>query len=130
MHRHVYTDDAPQHVANRELGATTTSRVNGCVFCASVHARMYANASKQRDVIQRFLDDGVDAELPDVERAIVDASAKLTRDPRDSYGADLQPLRDLGFSDLEILDTLNYAAFFANANRLMLTLGEPVAPVQ
>lgn len=130
VHRHVYTDDEPRHVANRELGATTTSRINGCVFCASVHARMYANASKQREVIQRFLDDGVDAELPDVERAIVDASAKLTRDPEALTAADLQPLRDLGFDDLEILDALNYAAFFANANRLMLTLGEPTAPAR
>lgn len=64
VHRHVYTDDEPWHSANRELGATTTSRINGCVFCASVHARMYANYSKQRDVIQRFLDDGLDADLP------------------------------------------------------------------
>lgn len=130
VHRHVYTDDAPQHVANRELGATTTSRVNGCVFCASVHARMYAHASKQRDVIQRFLDDGVDADLPPLERAIIDLGAKLTRDPESLTGADLQPLRDLGLSDLEILDVINYAAFFANANRLMLTLGEPVAPTR
>ncbi len=130
VHRHVYTDNEPQHGANREMGATTTSRINGCVFCASVHARMYANYSKQREVIQRFLDEGIDAELPDVERAIVDVSAKLTRDPESLTRADLQPLRDLGLSDLEILDTLNYAAFFANANRLMLTLGEPTAPAQ
>jgi len=31
----------------------------------------------------------------------------------------------LGLDEIEILDILNYAAFFANANRLMLTLGEP-----
>ena len=130
VHRHVYTDNEPGHVAARELGATTTSRINGCVFCASVHSRMYANASKQRDVIQRFLDDGIDAELPDVERAIVDLGAKLTRTPEALTSADLQPLRDLGFSDIEILDVINYAAFFANANRLMLTLGEPTAPVK
>jgi uncharacterized peroxidase-related enzyme len=128
VHRHVYTADEPRHNANRELGATTTSRINGCVFCASVHARMYANNSNKRDVIQRFLDDGLDAELPDVERAIVDVAAQLTRDPESLTSADLQPLRDLGFDDIEILDVINYAAFFANANRLMLTLGEPVPP--
>lgn len=127
VHRHVYTDNEPQHGASRELGATTTSRINGCVYCASVHARMYANYSKQRDVIVRFLDQGVDADLPALERAVVDASAKLTLDPESLTSADLQPLRDLGLDDLEILDILNYAAFFANANRLMLTLGEPTA---
>jgi uncharacterized peroxidase-related enzyme len=89
---------------------------------------MYANNSKKRDVIQRFLDDGLDAELPDVERAIVDVAAQLTRDPESLTSADLQPLRDLGFDDIEILDVINYAALFANASRLMLTLGEPVPP--
>jgi uncharacterized peroxidase-related enzyme len=127
VHRHVYTSDDPAHGARRELGATTTSRINGCVYCASVHARRYAQYSKQRELIERFLTDGVDVELPPVERAIVDITAQLTHDPESLAATDLQPLRDLGFDDLEILDILNYAAFFANANRLMLTLGEPVA---
>jgi uncharacterized peroxidase-related enzyme len=125
VHRHVYSSTDPEPTAWRELGATTTSRINGCVFCASVHARMYAAASKQRDLIQRFLDEGLEADLPPIERAVVDLSAKVTLDPEALTAADLQPLRDLGLDDLTILDTINYAAFFANANRLMLTLGEP-----
>jgi len=125
VHRHVYTSDEPEPASWRELGATTTSRINGCVFCASVHARIYANLSKKRDLIQRFLDDGIDTNLPPIERAIVDLSAKLTTDPESVAAEDMEPLRALGFDDLGILDVINYAAFFANANRLMLTLGEP-----
>jgi uncharacterized peroxidase-related enzyme len=129
VHRHTFVpaDDA-ELGAHRELGATTTSRINGCVFCASVHSRMYANYTKKRDVAQRFLDDGLDADLPPVARAVVDLSAKVTRDPESLTAADFAPLRELGFDDLTILDVVNYAAFFANANRLMLTLGEPKAP--
>ena len=125
VHRHVYSSTDPEPTAWRELGATTASRINGCVFCASVHARMYAAASKRRDLAQSFLDGGLAAELPPVERAVVDLGAKVTLEPESLTAADLQPLRDLGFDDLTILDTINYAAFFANANRLMLTLGEP-----
>lgn len=125
VHRHVYATEEPTQSGYRELGATTTSRINGCVFCASVHARHVANYLKDRPLAVRFLDEGLDAELPPVERAIVDASAKLTVEPEGLSAADLQPLRDLGLTDIEILDILNYAAFFANANRLMLTLGEP-----
>jgi uncharacterized peroxidase-related enzyme len=128
VHRHIYTSNEPEVSAHRELGATTTSRINGCVFCASVHARMYANFSKRRDLAQTFLDEGIDAELPPVERAVVNLSAKVTNDPESLTAADLQPLRNLGFDDLGILDVINYAAFFANANRLMLTLGEPLPP--
>ncbi|MCO5222794.1 MAG: peroxidase-related enzyme [Thermomicrobiales bacterium] len=126
VHRHVYADEENVTQAGyRELGATTTSHINGCVFCASVHARHVANYLKDRPLAQRFLDEGLEADLPAIERAVVDAAAKLTVAPESFSKADLQPLRDLGLSDLEILDILNYAAFFANANRLMLTLGEP-----
>ena len=37
-------------------------------------------------------------------------------------------LRELGLSDLEILDVSQAASFFSWANRLMLTLGEPYYP--
>ena len=127
VHRHVYTSPEPEAAAHRELGATTASRLNGCVFCASVHARLFAQHTKNRALAQRFLADGVEAELPPVERAVVDLSAKVTTDPEALTAADPAPLRGLGFDDLAILDVINYAAFFANANRLMLTLGESKA---
>lgn len=129
VHRHTFVPADDQALgAHRELGATTTSRINGCVFCASVHARLYANYTKHRDLAQRFLDEGLDADLPQVERAVVDLSAKVTTDPESLTAADFAPLRALGFDDVTILDVVNYAAFFANANRLMLTLGEPRVP--
>lgn len=127
VHHHVFTDDEPDNTAHRELGATTTSRINGCVFCASVHARIYAVKSGQREVIETFLRDGVDAELPSPEREIVDVASKVTQAPESLSSTDLEPLRALGFDDNAILDVINYASFFANANRLMLTLGGPVS---
>lgn len=125
VHRHVYTSEEPEPTSWRELGATTASRINGCVFCASVHARIYANLSKKRDLTKRLLEDGIETNLPPVERAVVDLSTRVTSQPEALSAEDLQPLRDLGFDDLAILDVINYAAFFANTNRLMLTLGEP-----
>jgi uncharacterized peroxidase-related enzyme len=127
VHRHVFTDDSAAATARRELAATTASRINGCVFCASVHARMYAASAKRRDLAQQFLDEGLAADLPQTERAVVDLAARVTREPESLAGGDLEHLRHLGFNDLDILDAINYAAFFANANRLMLSLGGPVA---
>jgi uncharacterized peroxidase-related enzyme len=112
--------------AERELGTVAASRINGCVFCASVHARAYARLTKSTDSIGRLLDQGVETDgLSEREQAIVDYGAKLTRAPHALSAADLKPLRDLGMSDLEILDLTNAVAMFANANRLMQTLGEP-----
>jgi len=114
--------------ADRELGAVAASRINGCAYCASVHALRFNQLSKQPEVMQRIQDDGVDAALEPRLKAIVDYSTKLTRDPAAITGADAAPLRAQGLSDMDILDLTHAVAMFAWANRLMQTLGEPAAP--
>lgn len=113
--------------SDRELAAVAVSRVNGCVYCASVHIQRYIQLTKRPEIMQRLIDEGVEAELPPRERAIVDFAVKLTRTPSTLTAADLQPLRQLGLTDHEILDLTHATAMFAWANRLMQTLGEPVA---
>ena len=114
--------------AERELGAVAASRVNGCAYCASVHALRFNQLSKQPEVMERIQADGVDAALEPRLKAILDYSAKLTRDPAALTAADAAPLRAQGLSDMDILDLTHAVAMFAWANRLMQTLGEPVTP--
>jgi alkylhydroperoxidase domain protein len=114
--------------AERELSATVTSRVNGCIYCASVHSRQAATISKRVDDVQRLLDVGIGAQLDERWRAVVDLAAALTVTPPAATQAHVRRLRELGLEDLELLDALQSAAFFSWANRLMLTLGEPVRP--
>jgi alkylhydroperoxidase domain protein/CMD domain protein len=111
--------------AERELAATVTSRVNGCIFCASVHSRFATQLSKRTEDVQRVLDDGPAAQLDPRWTAIAHFSAALTATPAQVDQSHLQRLRALGLADLEILDVVQASAFFAWANRLMLTLGEP-----
>ena len=114
--------------ADRELGAVAASRINGCAYCASVHALRFTQLSKQPEVMQRIQEDGIDAALEPRLKAIVDYSAKLTRDPAAITAADAAPLRGQGLSDMDILDLTHAVAMFGWANRLMQTLGEPAAP--
>ncbi|GGS74987.1 alkyl hydroperoxide reductase AhpD [Planobispora rosea] len=121
-----YNADGGLPRAERELAATAASRRNGCVFCASVHARFAAHHSKRPDDVQRLLDEGVGADQDDRWRAIVDASAALTATPGGLTPDHLSALRAAGLDDLAISDVIHAAAFFNWANRLMLSLGEPV----
>lgn len=111
--------------AERELAAAATSRVNGCIFCASVHARFAATFSKRADDIDRLLADGVDIDLGQRWNAITAAAAALTATPVAFSTAHVEALRDAGLDDAEIADVIHAAAFFNWANRLMLSLGEP-----
>jgi uncharacterized peroxidase-related enzyme len=113
--------------ADRELGAVAASRINGCSYCASVHAKRFVELTKDNETMRRIYADGVEAELDDPRRkAILDYSAKLTRDPASIEPGDATPLKTQGLSDLEILDLTHAVAMFAWANRLMQTLGEPL----
>jgi uncharacterized peroxidase-related enzyme len=117
--------------AERELAAVATSRINGCVYCASVHAIRYNQYAKKPAVIEEIYANGADVPVKAAsprEQAILDYSVKLTRDHVSLTAADLEPLRAAGLSDLEILDITQSAAMFAWANRLMLTLGEGELP--
>ena len=113
---------------DRELGAVVSSRINGCAYCASVHALRFVQLAKEPDVMARIQAEGVDTTFEPRRQAIVDYAAKLARDPAAIGGTDIAPLRAQGLSDLEILDLTHAVAMFAWANRLMQTLGEPVAP--
>lgn len=115
--------------AERELAATVTSRVNGCVYCASVHSQRAADESGRGENVDALLRDGWRADLGDaVWNAIARASRDLTGTPLRFTADAVEQLRGAGLSDLDILDIVNGAAFFNWANRLMLGLGEPQVP--
>lgn len=111
--------------AERELAATAASRLNGCIYCASVHARHATTYSKRGEDVQRLLDEGVGADLGERWNAVVAASVALTELPMRFGPAHVARLRAAGLDELAIADAIQAAAFFNWANRLMLSLGEP-----
>jgi alkylhydroperoxidase domain protein len=122
-----YNPDAGLPRAERELTAAATSRFNGCISCASVHARVSATYSKREADVQRLLNDGIDADLGERWDAIVAASVALSTTPITFGSQHMERLHRAGLDDLAIADVIHAAAFFNWANRLMLSLGEPAA---
>ena len=114
--------------AERELGATVVSRVNGCVYCASVHAQRFEQLAKRNDVIAQVFEDPATAGTTARELAIGKFSIQITDAPATVNADSIQALKDVGLNEGEVLDLLHSDAIFAWANRLMLNLGEPVFP--
>jgi alkylhydroperoxidase domain protein len=122
-----YNAEAGLPRGEREFAAAATSRFNGCIFCASVHARFASHFLDDPDEVAALLDGGVGAEFSPRTRAITDAAVALTRTPTEFDGANVRALREVGLDDGAIADLIHAAAFFNWANRLMLSLGEPDA---
>jgi uncharacterized peroxidase-related enzyme len=113
--------------AERELGAVGASIVNRCIYCAAVHASRYNQITRDDSVMQRIFADGENAALDTRQSALVKFAVKLSQCPSEAGHEDMAALLAAGLSAEEILDLILSAALFGWANRLMHTLGEPVA---
>ncbi|MGJ8624443.1 MAG: alkylhydroperoxidase domain protein [Yoonia sp.] len=118
-----YNPDSGMPRAEREFAAAATSRLNGCIFCASVHARFATQHSKRFDEVQSLLDKGVTVRIDERWDAITDAAVALSSTPPTFAEAHVEALRAVGMDDQAIADAIYAISFFNWANRLMLSLG-------
>lgn len=114
--------------AERELGATVESVINGCVYCTSVHSQRFEQLAKRSDVIEQIYEDPYTAGTTEREKAIVAFSIVLGQNPEAVTADHVRALKDAGLTDMEVHDLVHSVALFAWANRLMLNLGEAVLP--
>ncbi|WAH61585.1 hypothetical protein LZ023_38065 (plasmid) [Pseudomonas silvicola] len=108
--------------------------MNGCIFCASVHARkasQYQKTMRQYKAAECCTGRRVGTHGHHHAGPRLTVVATLFHYP--FAAASLRRCRRYairGLDTLELLDVIQSAAFFAWANRLMLTLGEPFLPEQ
>lgn len=112
---------------DRELGALGASIVNGCKFCAVVHARRHAELTRNDDVVTALYLDKPEA-LGPRDRAIYSFARRLSATPSEATAGDIASLRAAGMDNIEIIDLIHAISIFGWANRLMHVLGhaEPV----
>ena len=108
----------------RQSAALVTSRLNGTDHCASGLRLKLESLGLATEVL-----DAIDADPASVGSgdgrfdAICAYAAKLTVSPDAVVQGDLDPLREHGLSDLDILDLNNMVAYYAYINRVVMGLG-------
>ena len=113
--------------AEREVGALAASIVNRCVYCAAVHASRHAQLTKDDSVTDLLFSGGDETELGPRDHAIFDFAKDLAKTPSEAKPEQVRALREVGLSELEILDLVLSSSLFGWANRLMHVLGDPVS---
>jgi uncharacterized peroxidase-related enzyme len=108
--------------ADRELGALGASIVNGCKYCAVVHARRHAQLAESDAVVSAIYFDRADV-LGERDAAIYRFARRLSVTPAEASAEDMAALRAVGMNDQEIIDLIHAIAIFGWANRLMHVLG-------
>jgi len=106
----------------REMIAVVVSSCNRCYYCLIAHGQAVRELSGDPQLGEMLVTNYRVAPLPARQRAMLDFACRLTTGPDVVAEAERQTLRDAGFSDADIFDISEVAAFFNYTNRMAAAL--------
>jgi uncharacterized peroxidase-related enzyme len=107
----------------REMIAVVVSTVNQCHYWIAHHGAGLRKITRDSEFVEKFIKDYKNADLSAQDNSMLDYAVKLTKEPWNMVKADVQSLRDAGFSDTGILDIVQVTGYYAYVNRLADGLG-------
>ncbi|MHA2370149.1 MAG: peroxidase-related enzyme, partial [Candidatus Hodarchaeales archaeon] len=113
---------------HRELLATAVSAINKSEYGKAHHGEALNYYWKNVDRIKQFIDDIDSIYLPDKERTMINYAVKLTKNPSTIIEDDIKKLRNVGFSDEDILNINLITSYFNFENRIAEGLGVEITP--
>ena len=102
----------------REMISVTVSSANRCYYCLVAHGQAVRQLSDDPQLGEMIAMNYRAAELDPRQRAMLDFAWKLTLTPQEIGDGDREQLRKVGFSDQDIFDICDVAAFFNYTNRM------------
>ena len=102
----------------REMIAVVVSGDARCPYCVAAHAAALRLRVKDSALVDRLAVNYRMVELSRQDRAMLDFAVKLTHAPEESSEEDIAHLREVGFTDPDILHIIEVAAFFNLGARL------------
>lgn len=102
----------------REMIAVVVSSVNKCFYCLTAHGAAVRELSGDPILGEMLVMNFRVADLTPRQFAMLEFAEKITVSSHKIQETDRQALRDEGFSDRDIWDIANVAAFFNMSNRL------------
>ncbi|MAU52512.1 MAG: alkylhydroperoxidase [Roseovarius sp.] len=107
----------------REMIAVVVSSANRCWYCQVAHGAAVRALSGDPALGEAMVMNYRVADLSPRQRAMLDFAVKVTQASATIEEPDRQALRDHGFSDRDIWDIANVAAFFNMSNRVASATG-------
>jgi uncharacterized peroxidase-related enzyme len=95
----------------RELIGAYFSKHNSCSFCSDAHAAAAAEYL-ERDLVEEVLHDLENSRLDDAHKELFRYIGKLARTPERTTQADIEKLKQAGWSEEAIYDALTVASVF------------------
>jgi len=107
----------------REMIAVVVSSINRCWYCQVAHGAALRALSGDPALGEAMVMNYRVADITPRQRSMLDFAVKVTQASATIEEPDRQALRDHGFSDRDIWDIANVAAFFNMSNRVASATG-------
>lgn len=107
----------------REMIAVVVSSINSCFYCLVAHGAAVRALSGDPALGEILHMNYRAATLSARHKAMLDFAAQITEASKTITESDRQHLRDAGFSDRDIWDIANVAAFYNMSNRVASATG-------
>lgn len=109
--------------AEREMIAVVVSVANDCRYCVVAHTAALRKLTKDPALADQIEADHWQADIGDRMKSALDYALLLTRSPASVAEADVQTLRDAGWSDEDVMDIAEITGLFNMSNRMASGLG-------
>ena len=107
----------------REMIAVVVSTVNRCHYCIVSHSAYLRKLTGDPVLVEQLRTNYKYAGVEPRERAMLDFAVKLTEQSAACTEADVEVLREVGWSDEDVMDIAEVTAMFNFTNRLASGLG-------
>jgi uncharacterized peroxidase-related enzyme len=107
----------------REMIAVVISAESHCPYCQAAHAAALRLRTKDAALVDRLAVNYRHVELDPRDRAMLDFAVKLTKSPEACVQSDVEQLREVGFTDEDILHIVEVTAIFNYNVRLATATG-------
>lgn len=107
----------------REMIAAVVSNINSCQYCTRWHFHSLAQMGLDEARVRKICSDYQTAGLEQKDLGLLQFADKMTRGPDRMTEADVNHLKELGWTDEVILEATCIAAFFNFLNRVVNALG-------
>ena len=111
-------DDTALDREEVEMLVVAVSGRNHCYYCNVAHGALARIYAKDPTLADQLVANYRQADVSDERMAMLDVAVKLTERPTEVTEADLERLRDAGYSDEEVWDIGSVTAFFNLSNRM------------
>jgi uncharacterized peroxidase-related enzyme len=109
--------------AQREMIAVVVSTTNRCHYCIVSHSAALRKLTGDPLVVEQLQTNHAYANVEPKERAMLDFAVKLTQRSAECTEADVEALREAGWTDEDVMDITEVTAMFNFTNRLASGLG-------